>query len=539
MDGEEDALTMSIFKNYKIVLWLFFVVLALLLIAPNPNPEGYVITFTGKDAPDGLQKGDMLLSINGVEFTENLLSQQYEGITKIETERGVQFFRLNGTLDVAVEKASSSNLHFGLDLKGGVRALISMNQSDPETAKQVKDTLQRRIGFFGLREAVFRTITAGNTTLIEISMAGGSPQELEDLLETQGTFEAKINFLTRELNLKTEHGIIISNNTFLVDGKNVNVGESFTLDGITFRLNEISLNRINITADVFTGDDIKTVFFDPQRSRIDNVGSGYQWSFAVQISADGAERFAQVTKNMQLGSAGSLAGSIELYLDGDLLDTLSISSNLRGQAATEVSISGGADTMEEAIAERSRLQAILRSGALPTSIEIVGLDNISPSLGSDFLKNALLAAVGAIIGIIIVVGIRYRRPRFIVPMIIISLSEVLITIGIATGIGWTIDLAAIAAIIATVGTGVNSQIIIIDQTLRGVSRHEESTKEKLKRAFFIIFGSAGTMIVAMLPLTFSGLSLLQGFAIVTIIGVLTGAIITRPAFGAIVERLVR
>ena len=33
-----------ILKNYKVLLWIFFVVLALVLIGPNPNPQGYKVT---------------------------------------------------------------------------------------------------------------------------------------------------------------------------------------------------------------------------------------------------------------------------------------------------------------------------------------------------------------------------------------------------------------------------------------------------------------------------------------------------------------
>jgi preprotein translocase subunit SecD len=42
------------------------------------------------------------------------------------------------------------------------------------------------------------------------------------------------------------------------------------------------------------------------------------------------------------------------------------------------------------------------------------------------------------------------------------------------------------------------------------------------------------MFIAMLPLALMDLSTLRGFAIVTILGVLVGVIITRPAYGRII-----
>jgi preprotein translocase subunit SecD len=88
-----------------------------------------------------------------------------------------------------------------------------------------------------------------------------------------------------------------------------------------------------------------------------------------------------------------------------------------------------------------------------------------------------------------------------------------------------------------VGTGVDSQIIIIDQAVR--REKLETMREKLRDAFFIIFGAAGTVIAAMLPLMVIGFGALRGFAITTMIGVLVGILITRPAFGAIVEKIVK
>jgi preprotein translocase subunit SecD len=139
--------------------------------------------------------------------------------------------------------------------------------------------------------------------------------------------------------------------------------------------------------------------------------------------------------------------------------------------------------------------------------------------------------------VVLIILIRYRSLKFALPTVVISLSEIVIILGFAAATKWTIDLAAIAAIIAAVGTGIDSQIIILDQTLRGELK-AWSVREKIQRAFFIIFGAGGTTIAAMIPMMTIGFGLLRGFAIVTIVGVLAGILITRPAFGVIVEKLV-
>ncbi len=527
-----------ILKNPRVLLWVALIILAIVFIGPNPNPSGYRVTAVTPGVPESLKVGTVLYEINGQKVDADLISQNYTGTIKLLTGSGDVFVRANGTLGIDADPVPSTNLMFGLDIKGGTHALIRVNDSDPVVAEQVKSTLSNRINFFGLKETVFRTVSINGQNYIDISIAGGSKQELINLLQTEGKFEGKIVLSASSLNLDNKYNITFNGSDAIIGGTDVPEGASVQLDGINFTYNGKDGSRANLTADIFSGTDIRIVYIDPQHSRIQNTGTSFEWSFGIQISPESASRFARVTKNSP-AIGGYLDAKIYLYLDGKLIDSLNIASSLKGKVETEISVSGGAPSAQDASLERSRLQAVLRSGALPSAVDILSIDTISPTLGSGFIGNALLAGLGAILGVVIIIFIRYRKLTLVVPMIVTSLSEVLMIIGFATALKWTIDLAAIAAIIATVGTGVNAQIIIIDQTLRGGAARMESMREKFKRAFFIIFGSAGTMIAAMLPLLFSPFSLLKGFAIVTMIGVLVGVLVARPAFSVIVEKFLK
>ena len=79
------------------------------------------------------------------------------------------------------------------------------------------------------------------------------------------------------------------------------------------------------------------------------------------------------------------------------------------------------------------------------------------------------------------------------------------------------------------------QIIVIDESRKKESHY--SIKERIKRAFFIVFGSFATVSVAMLPLYFAGAGILRGFAVTTLIGISIGAIITRSAFASIMSQM--
>ena len=206
-------------------------------------------------------------------------------------------------------------------------------------------------------------------------------------------------------------------------------------------------------------------------------------------------------------------------------------------------IQGSAATPAEAAKETSSLKIILQSGALPVATNIVGKSFISPTLGSEFIKQVLIAGLAALIAVAAIVFIRYRKIYISLPILMISFSEIIIILGVASVIHWTIDLAAMAGIIAAIGTGVDHQIVITDESIMekggGEKRKRKSIKKRVEHAFFIIFTSAFTTIGAMAPLAYLSLGMLRGFAVTTIIGLLIGITITRPAYGSIAKIILK
>jgi preprotein translocase subunit SecD len=183
------------------------------------------------------------------------------------------------------------------------------------------------------------------------------------------------------------------------------------------------------------------------------------------------------------------------------------------------------------------LQTVMETGSLPVELEIVRVDTISPSLGAEFVRNSLivgLAALLAVVGILIMV---YRKAVLSIPILTVAITEVFLILGVAAIISWNLDLASIAGIIVAIGTGVDDQIVITDEALRKDQKKHRSWKDRIKAAFFMIIGAYVTTLAAMLPLMVAGAGMLRGFALTTIIGVTLGVLITRPAFAVILETL--
>ena len=208
------------------------------------------------------------------------------------------------------------------------------------------------------------------------------------------------------------------------------------------------------------------------------------------------------------------------------------------QVMDKLQIFGFATEMDAAVQRRADLEILLQSGSLSVSVKSISKETVSPLLGENFLQDAALTGFVALLIVALVLFLRYRVLKLAVPIVFIGLSEVIITVALASLIS-KFDLGAVAGILAAVGTGVDHQIIITDELRRGEDDSGGSLIAKTKRAFFIIVAASTTTIATMLPIILIGFGLgrLVGFAITTTTGVLVGVLITRPAFGEIAKIL--
>ncbi len=439
----------------------------------------------------------------------------------------------------------------GLDLQGGVRAIIALDNATSEQLQQSISILSNRINYFGLKEMTIRPVIIDNKQYIQLELAGANEAQMRDLMEKQGKFDA---YIDRKLSLSGGKGVLKvggidfavseNNGTITVGNSTVSENHSFSLDvsgtKIDFKYQNRTNDTVTLFAQVYTGVDVKQIYRDAQHSNVVQGSGGlWQFRFSIVTSTDSAARFSKITQDIPVEFTGMqrdnyLASKIYLYLDDKEMDSLMISSDLKGNFLTQPSISGPGESKQDAVDKMKKLQAILESGALPTKIEIVSIADVSPTLGEQFMKVALIAIFAAILVVSIIIYIRYKDPKIVIPIILTSGAEVIILFGVAALIKWTIDLASIAGILAAIGTGVDAQIILVDES-RQKQAAEMSLRRKLEQAFFIIVSSGATIIGAMMPLLFVGAGTIKGFAFTTILGVLIGILITRPTFSKILE----
>lgn len=505
-------------------VWILIaaILLSVVFINPRPLTDGVAITAIDRDSPaaaaalEGPSAAtapvmrERILALNGMQVTsvadyERAAATVEPGsLVQVRTTRDsyvLQTANGSSALGIRVSEPSTNNIRKGLDLTGGARVLLQPEEEvDDATMDLLLENIEQRLNVFGLSDVVVRPMQdfSGNSYIL-VEIAGVNEQEIIDLLARQGEFVARIG-----------------NRTVFTGGDDItHVGRSAIDSGLQ------------------------------ACTAIEGGAWQCQFYFVISLSAEAAQRHADITGDLRIvqgPTGGYLSEPLDLFLDGENISSLQIASSLRGRAETQIQITGSetGPTQETAAqnaqSEMKKLQTVLATGSLPVNINLVKIDTISPALGADFMRNIWLVGIAAMVAVMAVVALRYRDLRVIVPMFVAMVSEVVLVLGLAALVGWSLDLAGIAGILVAIGTGVDDQIVIIDE-LKTKRRQAGTMKQRMKKAFFIIFAAFFTLLAAMLPLVWAGAGLVRGFAITTILGVTVGVLVTRPAFAQIAERI--
>jgi preprotein translocase subunit SecD len=506
---------MKIKLTWRIWLWIFILILSLVAIFITPTflQKGVLIKSVTQNSSafeQGLRPDQVITAVDGkpitsIEDYSKIMREKFVSNvtlkTIITTKTAEYILYSNKSPDLTISNLLKTNINLGLDLNGGSRAVVQA-ENHSLSSSEVNDLVNivtNRFNVYGVSDMKiksFQDLEGNNYMLIEI--AGATPNDLENLISQQGKFEAKIG----------------SEIVFIGEKKDITSVSRSGQDSLITGCNQVS--------------------------------KGYvcQFRFAVYLSQAAAERHATITTNLTVNSTTQgdyLSKPLDLYVDDKPVDSLLISSDLKGQVTTQISIQGSGsgptqtDAYNDAQNKMKNLQTILITGSLPYKLEIIKLDIISPNLGSNFTKYILYAGLAALLLVALIIIVRYKGLKSSLLPIIVCTSEIIITLGVAAIIKWDLDLPSIAGILAAIGTGVDDQIVILDE-----ARHREESlnlKQRIKRAFAIVMGAYFASVVSLLPLLGAGAGLLKGFVVTTVIGITIGVLITRRAFSDMVRMI--
>jgi preprotein translocase subunit SecD len=469
--------------DWRVATLIILVVLSVIVIFPHFDNQGHL----GSNLQYGLdlQQGSWIQ----LEFKGEVVG--------FDTHEPLEPFvtNLSKKLDAEVVVVDATHLE--------IRKLYNQTDLDPvfaaeggkitsyqqgvskSTADDVKRILESKINAIGTQDAKVNTLTGFNNIgrFIRVELAGVNMDQAQEIVGKQGKFEIRIQTTGNN----TEH--------------------------------------------VLSSDAITSV----QRPTQEPAGSD-KWGVAFTLSEEGATAFQQAA--VKYGATTDPANHyLLMILDNKTVYSAPLSNDLAGRLQSEktrqlfASTGAGKYGSQQA----TDLEIHLRAGALPVDVSVAGSGGTSAPLGERYKAMTLLAGVLALITVGFVIYYRYREPSIVLPMILINASEVLILLGFIALIRFQMDLPTIAGLIAVLGTGIDQLVIITDEILHeGKVPSPNLYLKRLARALGIIVAAAATVFIAMLPLALMDLSTLKGFAIITMLGVLVGVLVTRPAYGKVI-----
>ena len=519
-------------KNWRILLLIVVVVAAsLALFAPQFAPatapgedtseaqQGLTNLQYGLDLAGGTRIRAPLLGYTAteVDFDEDgpddvarAVADELDGVSANDVSANID----ERAVEVTDQSVDEAQFRAAMDASGyeygGIRSGVTQETRD--TAERIIQEKINQAGLSGGSVRQVQSITGEYFILIEVP--GEERSDIIELLEERGTVQIDIAY-------PTENGTAIE--------EEVLVQDDFEDIGTASQGSEGSGPYVPVT--------VRNTAPDGETSPAHSFQSAVvERGFPSAYSSDGVR--CDFDENEDDVSVPCLL----LTVDGETVNSFGMDSGL----AASMDSGSWAETgnFRLTTGEFSEAQTIsinLRAGALPAQLDISGQgtsSEISASQGENFRFYSMITGVLAIFAVAGMVFLRYRDPRVALPMIVTALAEVYALLGFAALLNYPIELAVIAGFIAVVGTGVDDLVIIADEVMsEGDVNSRKVFDSRFRRAFWVIGAAAATTIIAMSPLMVLSLGDLSGFAIFTILGVLIGVLITRPAYGDILRRL--
>lgn len=405
-----------------------------------------------------------------------------------------------------VKPESRFPFKLGLDLDGGSHLIYKADVSDVApgeintSMEALRDTIERRVNLFGVSEPLVQIegggILAGEGAEHKLIVELPGVTDVTKAVEMIGKTPLLEFKLLKSSDLETLAGKELTDEERMVE-----VAALFQTTGLTGRL----LERANLE-------------FDPTTN---------QPAVSLLFTSEGRDLFAQITKE-------NIGNVLAIFLDGQPISLPTIQSEIRDGRA-QIS---GSFTAEEA----RTLVRDLNYGALPVPIELLSTQTVGASLGQDALYGGVRAGAWSFVVISIFLIIWYRLPGLLSVLALAVYTVIMLALFKLVGV--TLTAAGIAAFILSIGMAVDANILIFERMKEEFARGktiDEAAHEGFSRAWLSIRDSnLSSIITGVILYYFGSTSVIKGFALVFILGVLvsmfTAVTMSRTLLFAVIPR---
>jgi preprotein translocase subunit SecD len=375
----------------------------------------------------------------------------------------------------------------GLDLKGGLRVEYQAQPVEGRAPSSgdmaiIKDIVERRVNGSGVSEPV---VTTQGSDRVVVEMPGVTdPESIRSLIGQTG----RLDF--------------------------VPLGKTTAQAGQTLDL--------KANPPLFSGDQVASA----------SIGQDTSGGLAVDfvLKGDGAGLFATYT-------AQHVGDYFAITLDSSVISAPVIQNSIPG-GNVQISAGGlGGFSAKEA----NNLVTVLKYGSLPFPITELSSDQISATLGSQFLDQSLLAGAIGILLVIIFMITYYRLTGLVASFALVYYTLVMYAIFRLVPV--TLTLAGVAGFVLSVGMAVDANILIFErmkEELRLGKSLASAVEAGFNRAWNSILDSNVSSLITATILYLFGSSVIRGFALVLILGVLTSMfsaiVVTRTILRTVVKQ---
>jgi preprotein translocase SecF subunit len=190
-----------------------------------------------------------------------------------------------------------------------------------------------------------------------------------------------------------------------------------------------------------------------------------------------------------------------------------------------------ADELERLSHIRAGQEAQLRAfevvkSSLEPEYTIDRREFVGPKVGSELKRNAVLATVLALFGIMAYIWFRYEW-QFAVNCIVALFHDCITTVGLFALIGWQFDLNTVAAVLTIAGFSVNDTVVIYDRIREELRRYKkmplgELLSMAINRTLSRTLMTSGLALLSVLAILFFGGDVLRGFSLAMTWGIVVG-----------------
>ena len=443
-----------------------------------------------------------------------------------------------------------SGVHLGIEFVGGTQIPITLEHSvNLTTMSALISDLQQRVSTFGLKQVTVEGVGDSHVYVIIPTVAGSDINQTLAIIQSQGNYEGVVNgkeaingsgiipgsigaippqimnnsvewavtfYLTQSAAARfadvvlgqgnqplymfldrPSSTVIVINSTLLANASSgLSQGQALAAMQKALSLGDASIPVIAVSGTNSSISNAENMLKSHASYKKVIASRGISSVLLAYMQGQNYSVKLESNANMTPVYGKTYNGSIvDTWPAVGLLSSPILSPGVtNGNVSQSYQISGAApqtlaqaDKITYAQSQGKEISSILSGGALPVSIIAGTPTTIPATLGGHFLYISAIIGLGAVLAISALMTIRYRRAFLVVPILLTTFMELFIIFSIIGLVG-TIDLAAVAGMIAVVGTGVDAQIIITDEII--TKKGEAMMKTVLENAFYIIWTDA-------------------------------------------------